>query len=143
MHLNSYAWLARETAESMKENGSGGSILQFSSIYGFLGQDISIYKNLKMSENMIYSMIKGGIINLTRNMASFYGENNVRINNICPGGVIDGQDKEFIRRYSSKTPMKRMAENWEIASAALFLCSDASSYITGQTIVVDGGWSII
>lgn len=150
MHMISYAWLARLTAEGMKEAGNGGSIIQLGSIYGIVGQDLSIYEGLDMKENMSYAAIKGGIINFTRQMASYYGQYNIRVNTICPGGLqghlagkSDMQDQKFVTKYNKKVPLKRMGRADEVASAALFLASDASSYITGSTIMVDGGWTAI
>ena len=97
-----------------------------------------------MKENMPYSIIKGGITNLTRQMASYYGRHGIRINTIAPGGGADlTQNQTFVKRYSKKVPLGRLGEASEIASAALFLASAASSYITGTTLVVDGGWSIV
>lgn len=150
IHLNTFSWFAKLTAESMKENKINGSLIQLGSIYGFLGQDLSIYKNTQMKENMSYSIIKGGIINLTRQIASYYGKFNIRINTLSPGGIkgpVAGksktQNKEFIKNYSSRNPMKRLGKPEEIATVALFLASDASSYINGINLVVDGGWSSI
>ncbi len=92
---------------------------------------------------MTYSAIKGGIINLTRYLASYFGKYNIRVNNICPGGIFDNQDKDFVKNYSKKTPLKRMGQPEEIAPAVLFLASEASSYVTGITLMVDGGWTAI
>ena len=148
--MNSYAWLARLAAEAMVKAGNDGSINQLGSIYGLLAQDLSIYNNTKMHENMIYATIKGGIINLTRQMASYYGQYNIRVNTLCPGGLLGhvsstngDQDPVFIKQYSSKAPLNRLGNTEEVASTALFLASDAASYITGATIMVDGGWSIV
>ena len=149
-HLNSYVWLSRIFAEELKKNNRSGRILNFSSIYGMLGQDLSIYKKTKMRESLTYSVVKGAIINFTRQMASYYGKYDILTNCICPGGVygpVQGlsakQDKVFLKNYSSKVPMKRLAYSREIASATAFMCSDASSYINGTSLVVDGGWSVI
>ena len=127
-----------------------GSIIQLSSIYGIVGQDLSIYKGTKMKESMSYSIIKGGINNLTRQMASFYGQFSIRVNTISPGGVegkIAGhknkQSSKFIKIYSRKTALKRMAHPDDIAPAVVFLVSDAGSYITGFNLIIDGGWTII
>jgi len=134
----------------MSKSKKSGSIIQLGSIYGLVAQDINVYKNTKIKENMSYAAIKGGIINLTRQMASFYGKYSIRINSLCPGalrGHIAGtkfkQNKNFIKQYSSKTPLKRLGNAEEVASVALFLSSDAASYITGSTIVVDGGITAI
>lgn len=150
IHLNSYAWLARLAAEAMKEAKKGGSIIQLGSIYGILGQDLTVYEGTDMRENMIYAAIKGGITNLTRQIASYYGEFNIRINTIVPGGLLghvagdsQAQETNFLVRYSQKVPMKRLGRAEEIASTALFLASEASSYISGSKIVVDGGWTIV
>lgn len=141
MHLNSYAWISRKVCLMMKEEG--GSLINLGSIYGVLGADFTVYEGTNMTNPMAYSAIKGGIINLSRHLASYFGKYNVRVNNICPGGVFNGQDDIFVRNYSQRTPLKRMAKPEEIAGVALFLASDLASYITGATIMVDGGWAIV
>jgi NAD(P)-dependent dehydrogenase (short-subunit alcohol dehydrogenase family) len=88
-----------------------------------------------------YSLIKGGIINFSRYLASYYAPYNIRVNAICPGGVFDNQDPEFVKKYNKLTPLNRMASPEDIAGPVLFLCSDASAYMTGQVIMVDGGLS--
>ena len=143
IHMNSYAWLAKLAADAMKLHKKGGSIIQLGSTYGVVGQDLTIYENTDMAENMTYAAIKGGIANLSRLMASYYGKFNIRINTLCPGGIFDNQNPAFVKNYSNKTLLKRMAKPEEIASVALFLASDAASYITGSTIMVDGGWTAI
>lgn len=144
IHLNSFSWLAKIVADSMVKSKKNGNIIQLSSIYGVVGQDLSIYLGTKMKESMSYSVIKGGINNLTRQMASYYGKYNIRVNAICPGGVSDiNHNKIFIKNYNRKVPLKRLAKNTEIASAILFLASDASSYMTGSMLMVDGGWTAI
>ena len=149
IHMNSYAWLAKIAASKMKSNNTGGSIIQFGSTYGYVGQDLTLYdyEGSTQKENMPYAAIKGGIINLTRLMASFYGQFNIRVNTVCPGGVHDEnnpvQNKKFWENYSYKTPLKRMGKPEEMASTVLFLASDASSYVTGATIMVDGGWTAV
>ena len=150
IHMNSYAWLARLAAESMIKNENGGSIIQLGSIYGILGQDLTVYEGTEMHENMTYAAIKGGITNLTRQMASYYGQFEIRVNNLSPGGLLghvagksDTQNPNFVKQYSKKTPIRRLGKAEEVASTALFLASEASSYITGATIMVDGGWTAI
>ncbi len=150
IHLNSYSWLAKLVAEKMITNKIKGSIIQFSSIYGILGQDLSVYKKTKIKENMIYSIIKGGIANLTRQMSSYYGKHGIRVNTISPGGVLGHiknsnykQEPTFIKNYSNKVPLGRLGDAKEIAYCVIFLASDASSYITGINLMVDGGWSAI
>ena len=142
MHLNSTAWLNRSVSIVMKSQGKG-SIINIGSIYGVVGNDFTIYENTTMTGPMAYSAIKGGIVNLTRYMASYFGKYSVRVNTICPGGIFDGQSQIFVKNYESKVPLKRMGTPEEVASAVLFLASEASSYITGATIMVDGGWTAI
>ena len=103
-----------------------------------------------MKENMPYSIIKGGLVNLTRQMASYYGEFGVRANNIFSGGLkgyVAGksklQEKQFINNYEKKVPLKRLGDPEEVANVITFIASDVASYITGSNIVVDGGWTII
>ena len=150
IHMNSYAWLAKIVADEISKQKKGGSIIQFGSTYGVVGQDLTVYEGTDMKENMTYAIIKGGITNLTRQMASYYGKYNIRVNTICPGGISgheagknDIQNPSFVKQYSKKTPLKRLGKAEEIASTALFLASDAASYITGSTVVVDGGWTAI
>ena len=150
IHMNSYSWLARLVAEKMVSKNKSGSIVQLGSTYGIIGQDLSVYVGTEMQENMTYATIKGGITNLTRQMASYYGIFNIRVNTLCPGGLeghiaekSNSQSPIFIEQYSQKTPLKRLGKAEEVASTALFLASDASSYITGATVMVDGGWSIV
>ena len=150
MHLNSHTWLSFQICEAMKKKKIAGSVIMLGSIYGLVGQNMSIYKNTKISENMNYSIIKGGIINFSRQLASYYGNHNIRVNSICPGGIIghakglsNKQDKNFLRNYKKNCPLKRLGTSEEVASSTLFLASDASSYITGTTFIVDGGWTAI
>lgn len=142
MHLNSYSWISRKVCLIMKEQNFG-SLINFGSIYGVVGNNFSVYEGTNLSSPMAYSAIKGGIVNLGRYLASYFGEFNVRVNTICPGGIIDNQNEVFVKNYSKQTPLKRMGKPDEIASAVLFLASDASSYITGITLMVDGGWTAI
>ncbi|MBR9706181.1 SDR family oxidoreductase [Candidatus Pacearchaeota archaeon] len=143
MHMNSYCLMTKTIAELMKKSKIGGSIINFGSIYGVVAPDFEIYKGTGMNNEGTYAAIKGGIINFSRFAASYYGKYCIRVNCICPGGVFDNQNEEFLKNYEMKTPLKRMANPDEIASATLFLASDASSYMTGTTLMVDGGWTCI
>jgi len=150
IHLNSYVWTSAYAAKIMKKNNIKGSIILLGSIYGSLGQKMSIYKKTKIKENMNYPIIKGGIINHARQLASYYGKFNIRVNVVSPGGInghIAGsnlkQNDLFKKNYSDNTPLGRLGEAEEIASSILFLSSEASSYITGTNFIVDGGWSAI
>ncbi len=150
IHMNSYAWVAKIVAEKMVKNKIKGSIINLNSTYGLLGQDMNIYEKTGMRENMPYSMIKGGLVNLTRQMASYYGRFGVRVNSICSGGLkghVAGkssfQTKQFIKNYKKKVPLSRLGDPDEVANVITFIASDASSYITGSNVIVDGGWTII
>ena len=142
IHLNSFSWIAKIIADQMKKKKKG-SIIRLSSIYGLVAQDLNIYKGTNMRESMTYSVIKGGINILVKQMASYYGSYGIRVNSLCAGGVFDNQNKKFVKRYNEKVPLKRMAEPSDIASSLVFLSSEASSYITGANFAVDGGWTVI
>jgi len=121
-----------------------GSIINISSIYGVVGPDQRVYEGSDYLGGQIntpppYSASKAGVVGLTRYFATTLAQHGIRVNSITPGGVESGQNDEFIRRYSDRIPMGRMADRTELQGALVFLASDASSYITGQNIVVDGG----
>lgn len=132
----------------MSKTNSGGVILNISSDLSVFSPDQRIYKieNLKSSSQPVkpitYSVIKTGLIGLTRYLATYWADKNIRCNALSPGGVYDGQDKKFIERLTNLIPLGRMAEKKEYRSAVQFLCSDASSYLNGQNIVMDGGRSV-
>jgi NAD(P)-dependent dehydrogenase (short-subunit alcohol dehydrogenase family) len=141
IQLNAYTLSAKFAAKYLKKKG--GSIINVGSIYGVVGPDFTIYQNTKINNPAAYAAIKGGILNFDRYLASYYGKYNVRVNTVCPGGVFDHQNPTFVKNYNHKVPMKRMATKDEVASAVLFLASDAASYITGTALMVDGGWTAI
>lgn len=140
-HLGGYFMCTRAIAEEMKKH-NGGSIINVASIYGVVAPDFSIYEGTDMTMPAAYSAIKGGIIAFSRYLATYYATCNIRVNVISPGGIYDEQDPEFVRRYSKRTPLGRMGTPRDIIGAVLFLASDSSSYITGQNIIIDGGWTI-
>lgn len=141
-HLNSYYYVSQQVLLIMKKQGFG-SLLNFASIYGVVGNDFTIYEGLGMNPPSAYSAIKGGIVNLTRFLASYFGKYNVTVNCLSPGGIFDNQNPEFVRRYEEKVPMKRMGKPDDIAPVACFMVSSGAKYITGQNILVDGGWTSI
>ena len=119
------------------------SIVNIASIYGVVGNDFTCYEGLDMNPPAPYSAIKGGIINFSRFLASRYGAVGLRVNCVSPGGIFDHQPEEFVNRYEHKVPMKRMGNPDDISPAVSFLLSDRAKYITGQNLVVDGGWTAI
>ena len=140
-HLGGYFLCSKVAADLMKKKAKG-IIINFASIYGVVAPDFSIYKGTKMTMPIAYSAIKGGIITFSKYLATYYAKYNIRVNVISPGGVFNGQDSAFLKKYAIKTPLNRMADPKDIVGAVIFLSSDASSYITGQNLIVDGGWSI-
>lgn len=121
----------------------GGSIINISSIYGILSPDQRIYKYKKppFTKPVAYSVTKSGVLNLTRYLATYWAEQKVRVNTLTLAGVFNNQDAEFLKNYTVKVPLGRMADADEYNGAVLFLASDASSYMTGSNMVVDGGFS--
>lgn len=138
LHLGGYYLSTIRVAELMKMQG-GGAIVNIGSIYGVSAPDFSIYEGTEMTMPISYAVIKGGINMLTKYVATYYGKDNVRANVICPGGVYNKQPEIFINKYNKRVPLGRMALAEEIAGPAIFLVSDAASYITGQILMVDGG----
>jgi NAD(P)-dependent dehydrogenase (short-subunit alcohol dehydrogenase family) len=120
-----------------------GSIVNMTSIYGVVGNDLTLYENTNINTAAPYSAIKGGIINFTRYLASYYGRQGVRVNCVSPGGIFDNQHDVFVENYNKKVPMGRMGTPDDIAPSVSFLLSDEAKYITGQNIIVDGGWTIV
>jgi NAD(P)-dependent dehydrogenase (short-subunit alcohol dehydrogenase family) len=136
--------IAQAVGVQMISQQSGGSIIQTSSIYGVSAPDQRIYEGsnyLGRSINTpaVYSVSKAAVIGLTKYLATYWAQQGIRVNTLTPGGVDTGQNEEFKRRYSARVPMGRMANASEMVGALLYLASDASSYVTGQNIIVDGG----
>ncbi len=142
MHLGGYATCCHYALKQMEIQGSG-SLVNMASIYGILGADFTVYEGTDMKNVSAYSAIKGGLINLTRFLASYYGQFNVKVNSVSPGGIFDNQNPLFVAQYNKKTPLKRMGNPDEISSGVCFLLSDEASYITGHNLVIDGGWSVV
>lgn len=142
MQMNSVFYICQKVLEHMKKNQSG-SIVNIASIYGVVGNDFTIYEGYGGTSPAEYSAIKGGIINFTRYLASYYGKYNIRVNCVSPGGIGDNQHPSFIERYENKSPLKRLGKPEEIAPAIIFLLSEEASFITGHNLMVDGGWTAI
>ena len=120
-----------------------GSIINVSSDLGIIAPDQRIYKKNGFIKPVTYSVVKHGIIGLTKYTASYWGNKNIRCNAIAPGGIFNNQDNSFVKKLNQLIPLGRMARKNEYNGLILFLCSDLSSYITGSVIVADGGRTVI
>lgn len=144
MHVNATGlmMISRAFGDHMVKNG-GGSIINIGSYMGILGPDFELYKGTDMPTDMCgdYFFHKGGMHNYTRFLASHYGRYNVRCNILNLGGFFNNQPEKFVERYCAKTFLNRMANETDIKGAIVFLASDASAYITGTSIEIDGGYT--
>ncbi|HVV80398.1 MAG TPA: SDR family oxidoreductase [Pseudolabrys sp.] len=143
VNLDGAFLVAQEVGARMAKRGRG-SIIQTASIYGVVGPDQRIYEGSEylgraINTPPVYSASKAGVIGLTRYLAAYWGPRGVRVNTLTPGGVSSGQNEEFDRRYSARVPMGRMAKADDLIGALVFLASDASQYVSGQNLIVDGG----
>jgi NAD(P)-dependent dehydrogenase (short-subunit alcohol dehydrogenase family) len=145
--------ISQKCIPQMKKN-KGGSIVNISSTYGILSPDQRLYetfnkkltakqkkKGIVIEKPIGYSISKSGILNLTRFLATKFAKDNIRVNTLTLGGVFDNNPSSFVKAYSERTPLGRMANKNEYAGPLLFLVSDMSSYMTGSNLIVDGGWS--
>ena len=146
------AFLCCREAKKYMEKSHGGSIVLTSSVYGIVGPDQRIYKDCSPKKNIYgganplncpasYSASKAGLIGLAKHLAVQWGEFNIRVNVLVPGGVYDRQEESFHNEYVKRTPLGRMAVGSDYNGAVLFLASDASRYMTGAILVIDGGWT--
>lgn len=137
--------MAQAVGREMLKAGSG-RIIQTASIYGLVGPDARIYDGSHylggpINTPAVYSASKAAVVGLTKWLATHWADKGIRVNCLVPGGVSSGQNGVFDQKYSARTPMGRMARAEEMAPPLLFLASDASSYVTGQVLAVDGGWT--
>ena len=132
---------------AMAIDGKGGVILNIASDLSVFSPDQRLYRKRGLPNDrqpvkpVTYSVIKAGLIGLTRYLATYWADQSVRCNSLSPGGIFNGQGEEFVRRLSSLIPLGRMASKDEYRAAVQFLCSDAASYMNGQNVVIDGGRS--
>lgn len=138
-------FLCAQAAAKPMAKQNHGSIINLCSTYGLVGPDQRIYKrpgqDVQSYKPVFYSVTKAGVLGLTRYLATYYAGTGVRANALTPGGVFNGHDEVFLQAYSSRAVLGRMARKDEMNGAVLFLASDASSYMTGANLVVDGGWT--
>jgi NAD(P)-dependent dehydrogenase (short-subunit alcohol dehydrogenase family) len=138
--------VAKTVGGQMVEQGLGGSIIQTASIYGIMASDNRIYEGSfylgrRINNPPVYTASKAAVVGLTKYLAVYWADKGIRVNALVPGGVESGQNETFKKRYSARVPLGRMARGEEMVGALIYLASDASSYVTGHSLVVDGGLS--
>ena len=138
------AFLSAQAAAHYMLAGGRGVMVLIGSIYGLGGPDQRLYERPdgpRQYKPPYYSATKAGLLGLTRYLAAYYAGQNIRVNALSPGGVFNGHDEHFVQAYSQRTMLGRMADKEEMNASLLFLASDASSYMTGANLVIDGGWT--
>jgi NAD(P)-dependent dehydrogenase (short-subunit alcohol dehydrogenase family) len=147
VNLDGMFLTAQAVGSQMIRQGKGGSIIQTSSIYGILAPDQRIYEGSRylgreINTPAVYSASKAAVVGLSKYLASYWADKGIRVNTLVPGGNESGQNETFQRNYSARVPLGRMCRPDELVAALVFLASDASSYVTGQSFVIDGGLSV-
>jgi len=139
VNLTSFFTLVQAATPYLRKSGKG-SVVAISSIYGMSGPDWSLYEGTGLGNPAAYGASKGGLLQLVRWLSSTLGPD-IRVNAVSPGGIARGQDPAFVEKYEARTPLGRMGREDDITGAVAYLVSDLSAYVTGQNLVVDGGWT--
>lgn len=134
--------MCKHVVGTMVRQGKG-SIINISSIYGVVANDPTMYTGTSMVQPPSYNFVKAGMVNFTRYLAAYYSRCGVRANCISPGGYFNNQPKAFVDEYVRRAPIGRMMDHTDIQGAVVFLASDASEYVTGENLMVDGGWTCV
>lgn len=147
VNIDSMFLMAQAVGKHMVDKKIKGSIIQTASIYGILAPDQRIYEGseymgVEINTPAVYSASKAAVVGLSNYLASYWAKNGIRVNTLTPGGMESGQNEVFLKNYSQRVPLARMGLPKELVGALVYLASDASSYVTGQNMVVDGGLSV-
>ncbi|MBO9604659.1 MAG: SDR family oxidoreductase [Paenibacillaceae bacterium] len=132
--------MCKEVVPHMREQG-GGNIINIASIQGAVGPSFHVYEGTDMTSPLHYTFEKWGMVGLTKYLANFYGPQGIRVNCISPGGFYTDQPEPFLSNYNKHTPLGRMADEIDMKGPIVFMASEASRYITGHNLMVDGGWT--
>ncbi len=136
------AFLCCQAVEAPMKAQGGGSVINMGSIYGVVAPDQRIYEGTPFNTPVTYPVTKAGMYGLMRYLATYWAKDRIRVNAITPGGVFNNHTDPFHSAYCNRVPMGRMGERHELRGAVQYLASDASSYVTGHNLVVDGGWTV-
>ncbi len=147
INIDAMFLVAKKIGSHMVEKKIKGSIIQTCSIYGVVAPDQRIYEgsfyyNRAINTPAVYSASKAAVVGLTQYLATYWGEKGIRVNTITPGGVQSGQNETFVNRYSNRVPLGRMGTAEELVGAIIYMASDASTYMTGQNMIIDGGLTV-
>ena len=140
LNLNNTIYLTEGIMQSLKKSGEG-SIINICSIYAFLAYDYNLYNGTAMKNPLAYGVSKAGLMHYTKMLSTSLAPK-IRVNSMSPGGLFRNQPRKFVKKYLLKTPLGRMGREDDIANAVVFFASELSNYITGQNLIVDGGYSV-
>lgn len=142
LNLGGYFLMSQKYSEYIYNNQLIGNIVNISSVYGVIAPKFEIYKNTTMTMPVEYSVIKSGLIHLTKYMAKYFKGKSIRVNSLSPGGIFDNQEPAFVEKYNTHTTSKGMLDASDLSGALIFLVSDESRYVNGQNIIVDDGFTL-
>lgn len=141
MHVGGYFLMSQQMGDYFKRQGHG-NIINMSSIYGVMAPRFEIYEQTTMTMPVEYAAIKSAVIHLTKYLSKYFKGNNIRVNCISPGGILDQQPESFLAKYGASAMSKGMLDPQDITGTLLYLLSDLAAYVNGQNIIVDDGWSL-